>query len=205
VDGRFAVYLVVAAVLIVTPGPDTALVIRNALGSGSRAATATAFGVGLGSVAWAAASVLGVALLLEASAAAFTVFKLAGAAYLGYLGLRSLLGRRPAGGQVTVPAPPLSDVAAFRQGLLGNILNPKAAAIFVTVFPQFVAPGDSPLRLVLMLLAYEAMLLPWLTMYGRLVARAGRSHLGERFRSVVERVTGLVLLGLGVRLALERR
>jgi threonine/homoserine/homoserine lactone efflux protein len=204
-DERLVVYLLVAAVLIVTPGPDTALVVRNALNSGARAATATAFGIGLGSVAWAAASVLGVALLVETSAAAFTVFKLAGAAYLGYLGIRSLLGRRPAPSALTVRGSTLSDTGAFRQGLLGNLLNPKAAAIFVTVFPQFVGPGDSPLRLALMLAAYEAMLLPWLTMYGHLVARAGRSRLGERFREALERVTGVVLLGLGVRLALERR
>jgi threonine/homoserine/homoserine lactone efflux protein len=199
-------YLLVAAVLIMTPGPDTALVIRNALGSGSRAATATAFGVGLGIAAWAVASVLGVGLLVEASATAFTIFKLAGAAYLAYLGIRSLIGRKPvASGTDAVPAQRLSDGAAFRQGLLGNILNPKAAAIFVTVLPQFVAPGDSPLRLILMLLAFEAILLPWLTMYGHLVARAGRTRRAEQFRRAMERVTGVVLVGLGARLALERR
>jgi len=189
--------------LIVTPGPDTALVIRNALGSGARAATATAFGIGLGSVAWALASLLGVAVILETSAAAFTVLKLVGAAYLAYLGLRTLLSHR---GHDEAGAPAkLGDQTAFQQGFLGNLLNPKAAAIFVTVFPQFIQAGDDALRLLLMLAAYEAVLLPWLSLYGHVVSRAGRSRAGERVRAWLNRVTGVVMIGLGVRLAFERR
>jgi len=191
------------ALLIFTPGPDTALVIRNALGSGARAATATAFGVGLGSLAWAFASLLGVAVILETSAAAFTVLKLVGAAYLAYLGIRTLLTRGHAAG--SSPKRTLDDRTAFQQGVLGNVLNPKAAAIFVTVFPQFIEPGDSPLRLLLMLAAYEAILLPWLSLYGQVVSRAGRSRAGDRVRAWLNRVTGVVLIGLGVRLAFERR
>jgi len=176
------------ALLIFTPGPDTALVIRNALGSGARAATATAFGIGLGSVAWAVASLLGVAVILETSATAFTVLK------LGH--------GRPAKPSAQ---PMLDDRTAFQQGLLGNLLNPKAAAIFVTVFPQFIEPGDSPLRLLLMLAAFEAVLLPWLALYGQVVSRAGRSPAGDRVRAWLNRATGVVLVGLGVRLAFERR
>ncbi|MDQ6919320.1 MAG: LysE family translocator [Candidatus Dormibacteraeota bacterium] len=206
-DGRFLAYVVVFALLIVTPGPDTALVIRNALGSGARAATVTAFGIGAGSLVWAAASLLGVAALIQTSATAFTIFKFAGGAYLAYLGLRSLFALSRAGvaeaGVVSRPA--MSDGSALRQGLLGNLLNPKAAAIFVTLMPQFIQPGDSPLRLFLMLAAYEAILLPWLAAYGHLVSRAGRSRFGTRIRAWLNRVTGAALIGLGVRLALERR
>jgi threonine/homoserine/homoserine lactone efflux protein len=203
-DPRFAAYLAVMAVLIFTPGPDTALVIRNALGSGARPATATAFGVGLGSLVWALASLLGVAVVLETSATAFTVLKLAGAAYLAYLGIRTLLAGRS---KATEPPAtrPMGDRTAFQQGVLGNLLNPKAAAIFVTVFPQFIEPGDGLLRLFLMLAAYEAILLPWLSLYGQVVSRAGRSRAGDRVRAWLNRVTGVVLIGLSVRLALERR
>jgi threonine/homoserine/homoserine lactone efflux protein len=206
-DARFLAYVGVFALLIVTPGPDTALVIRNALGSGARAATVTAVGIGAGSVAWVAASLLGVAVLIQTSATAFTVFKVAGGVYLGYLGLRSLLSRAAADAAAAGDAgrPVLSDRAAFRQGLLGNLLNPKAAAIFITLLPQFINPGDSPLRLVLMLVAYEAILIPWLAAYGHLVSRAGRSRFGTRVREWLRRVTGVVLIGLGVRLAFERR
>ena len=202
-DARFAAYLAVFALLIVTPGPDTALVIRNALGSGARAATATAFGIGIGSLVWALASLLGIAVVLETSATAFTVLKLAGAAYLAYLGIRTLLlGRRSA---EPASVARLDDRTAFQQGVLGNLLNPKAAVIFVTVLPLFIEPGDSTVRLVLMLIAYEAMLVPWLSLYGKVISRAGRSRAGARVRGWLNRVTGVVLIGLGVRLAVERR
>jgi threonine/homoserine/homoserine lactone efflux protein len=206
-DGRFVAYVAVFALLIITPGPDTALVIRKSLGSGARTATVTAFGIGAGSLAWAAASLLGVAVLIQTSAGLFTAFKLAGGAYLCYLGLRSLLAR-PAERALLVGTDrrsSLSDAAAFRQGVLGNLLNPKAAAIFVTLMPQFISPGDRPLRLLLMLAAYEVILLPWLAAYAHLVSRAGRSRAGTRLRDWLNRVTGVVLIGLGVRLAFERR
>jgi threonine/homoserine/homoserine lactone efflux protein len=209
IDGRFAAYLAVMALLILTPGPDMALVTRNALRSGRRAASFTACGVAAGSLVWAAASVLGVAVLLERSAIAFTVLKLAGAAYLGYLGLRTLLGSLRSevlakGSEPPSRQPHLGDGAALKQGLLGNILNPKAGVIFVSIIPQFVRPGDPPLRLALMLLAFEIMILLWLNLYGALMSRAGESSAGVQVRRVVNRVTGVVLIGLGIRLAFER-
>ena len=90
-DARFGAYLAVATLLILTPGPDTALVTRNALLARRRAASFTALGIGVGSLIWALASVFGIAVLLEESAVAFTLLKFVGAAYLGYLGLRSLI------------------------------------------------------------------------------------------------------------------
>jgi RhtB (resistance to homoserine/threonine) family protein len=208
IDARFATFLAVSALLIVTPGPDMALVTRNALAAGRRAASVTAWGVAVGILGWAVASTIGVGVLLERSVLAFTVLKLAGAAYLGYLGLRSLLGSLSAGRPPATPARApvqLDDRVAFQQGVLGNLLNPKAGVIFVSVLPQFIRPGDAPLRLVLMLVAFEIMLLVWLNLYGLLVSRAGQSRVGARVRRVMARVTGVVLIGLGARLVLERR
>jgi threonine/homoserine/homoserine lactone efflux protein len=210
VDARFGAYLAVAALLIVTPGPDTALVTRHALLAGRRAASFTTLGIGAGSVVWALASLLGIAALLERSVVAFTVFKVAGAAYLGYLGLRSLLASFQGHRQTTetTPAPQatqLAERAAFRQGLLNNLLNPKAGAIFASALPQFISPGDPPLRLMLMMLAYEAILLSWLNLYGYLVSRAGQSRVGSRVREILQGVTGVVLIALGVRLAFEHK
>ena len=209
-DARFGAYLAVAALLIVTPGPDTALVTRNALLAGRRAASFTTFGIGVGSVIWAVASVFGIAVLLNESVAAFTIFKFVGAAYLGYLGLRSLIASLRGSKQSTVTTPAaqvthLGKWVAFRQGLLSNLLNPKAGAIFATTLPQFITPGDPPMRLVLMLLAYEAILLIWLHLYGYLVSRAGQSRFGTRVRAMLQGVTGVVLLVLGIRLALEQK
>src|SRR5882762_8581372 len=176
-DGRFAAWIAVATVLIVTPGPDTALIIRNALRAGSRAASLSAVGVGLGSAAWAAASVLGVAVLLESSDFAFTVFKLAGAAYLIYLGLRSIVGTfQPsaagmADSSFSTPVT-MTTSTAFTQGLLNNLLNPKAGAIFATVMPQFIESHDSVTRLILMVGCYDAIVIAWLCMYAIVVSRA---------------------------------
>jgi RhtB (resistance to homoserine/threonine) family protein len=209
-DARFGVYVAVATLLIVTPGPDTALVTRNALLAGRRAASFTTLGIGTGSIIWALASVFGIAVLLEDSVVAFSVFKFAGAAYLVYLGLRSLIASFKASKQASVTTPAsqtthLGEWTSFRQGLLSNLLNPKAGAIFATTLPQFINPGDSSTRLVLMLLAYEAILLIWLHLYGYLVSRAGQSRFGTRIRAMLQGVTGVVLLSLGVRLAFEQK
>src|SRR6185312_14291623 len=209
-DARFGAYVAVAALLIVTPGPDMAMVTRNALRAGRRAASFTALGVGAGSLIWGLASVLGIAALLERSVVAFTVCKFLGAAYLGYLGLRSLLGgfRNNKQAAMTMPAAQathLGERVAFRQGFLNNLLNPKAGAIFATVFPQFISPGDPALRLVLMMLAFEAILLGWLNLYGFLISRAGQSRFGTRVREILQGVTGVVLLALGVRLVFEKQ
>ncbi len=209
-DARFGGYLVVAALLIVTPGPDTALVTRHALLAGRRAASFTTLGIGAGSILWAMALVLGIAVLLERSVVVFTVWKFVGAAYLGYLGLRSLIASFRSTKQAAVPTPALQKThlgerAAFRQGLLNNLLNPKAGAIFATALPAFISPGDSPFRLVLMMVAYEAILLSWLNLYGFVVGRAGQSRFGTRVRTLLQGVTGVVLIALGVRLAFEQK
>lgn len=209
-DARFAAWIAVAVVLIVTPGPDTALIIRNALRGGTRAASLSALGVGAGSSVWAAASVLGVAVLLVSSDLAFTVFKYAGAACLVYLGLRSLIGSfRPAADDAREPAMTkperLGERTAFAQGLLNNLLNPKAGAIFVTAMPQFIQPHDSVIRLIAMVACYDVLVVTWLCSYGYVVSRARGSRMAARIRGGLERVTGAVMMGLGVRLALERR
>lgn len=203
-DGRLLAWVALSALIIATPGPDTALIIRNALMGGPRASTMSALGVAVGILAWAAAATLGVGVLLERSSTAFTILKLAGAAYLCYLGARSLFGRPGEDVPVAVLAT-LDDRVAWGQGLFSNLLNPKTGAFFVTVMPQFTVAGDPALRLVLMVAIFEVMLLAWLIPYGHLVSRLGRSGLGARVRRFMTRVTGVVLIGLGARLAFERR
>jgi threonine/homoserine/homoserine lactone efflux protein len=143
IDPRFAAFVGVAAFLIVTPGPDMALVTRNALAGGSRAAAYTAVGVGIGILAWAVAAALGAAQLLDRSALAFTVLKFAGAAYLVLLGLRALMSSTAAANSET--AGPgrggVNAVEALRQGALGNLFNPKAGVIFVSILPSSSNPA----------------------------------------------------------------
>lgn len=208
-DARLAAFVLLSVLLIVTPGPDTALIIRNALAGGPRASTFSAVGVSVGTLVWVLAATLGVGVLLERSSSAFTVLKLAGAVYLVYLGARSLFGRgehplpegEPSAGQHLKS----SCRNALRQGLMSNLLNPKTGAFFVTVMPQFLLPGDPPQRLAIMVVAFETILLMWLIAYGHAVSRLGRTGPGLRLRRAMTRVSGAVLIGLGARLALERR
>lgn len=205
-DARFLAYLLISAILIVTPGPDMALVARNAVRGGYPAARSTAFGVGAGILLWGLFSSVGLASALAASAVLFSVLKLAGAVFLVALGLRSLwAAARPpdTSGEARSSIPP-GMKAAFVQGLLGNLLNPKAGAIFVAVVPQFIEPEDPPSRLAAMTGAFVVMVTIWLVAYGLLVGRTAR-HFGPWIRRALDGVAGMVMVGLGVRLALERR
>jgi threonine/homoserine/homoserine lactone efflux protein len=213
-DGRLLAWVGLSALLIVTPGPDTALIIRNALAAGPRASTMSALGVAVGTLVWVTASAVGVGLLLERSSTAFTILKLAGAAYLCFLGFQSFrTSAHRTSPHRSSPAPaargpqrtPELPTGWGAQGLFSNLLNPKTGAFFVTVMPQFTVPGDTPIRLVLMVAAFEIMLLAWLVAYGHVVSRLGRSGLGSRIRGLMTRLSGIVLIGLGVRLAFERR
>jgi threonine/homoserine/homoserine lactone efflux protein len=207
-DSRLLAFVAISGLLIIVPGPDMALVARNAFRGGWRSAWPTALGVGVGIAGWGVASVVGLAALLAASAVAFTVVKLAGAGYLLYLGLNSLrAGLQSPDRELRPPdpAPIAQRRVVFQQGLLGNLLNPKAAAIFVTVIPQFIRPGDPPARLVIMLVLFELMLIAWLGLYGYLVGRAGQSRVGLSVRRALQTVSGLVLIGFAARLATESR
>jgi threonine/homoserine/homoserine lactone efflux protein len=191
-----------AAILIaLTPGADTALVVRNALIAGAAPARRTALGTSTGLLVWGAASACGVAAVLNASAEVFTAVKLAGALYLVWLGLQAIrhAGAHEASGRAPGGSP-------FRQGLLCNLLNPKAGIFFTALLPQFVSPQDPVLLVSLLLTAIAAAAsLAWLSVYATVVPRAGDVLRRPRVRRALDRATGAVLIGLGVRLALTRR
>ncbi len=194
------------AVIVVLPGPDMALVLQNGLAGGRRASLATALGICAGLLVWALAAALGIAALLHASAPAFTALKLAGAAYLVWLGVTALLQAwRGTGADLTAPRP-RRKTSPFRQGLLTNLLNPKIALVFTTLIPQFVDPdGNGAAQTLLLAGVFIAMGLVWLTAYALLVAKVGAVLRRPAVRRALSAVTGVVLIGLGVRLVLERR
>ena len=198
-------FLAVAAIVIVTPGVDMALVTKNALFHGRRCAFATALGVNLGIAFWATAAALGLAALIAASAAAFAVIKIAGALYLVYLGLQALrvsrAGSRPSVGPSARVHP--RDAVALRQGVLSNLLNPKIAVFFTSLLPQFVGRHGTTVDLLALGALFNAMCVVWLLSYAALAAR-GRSVLVQpRFKRALDRISGIVLIGLGARLALD--
>jgi threonine/homoserine/homoserine lactone efflux protein len=191
----------VAALLSLAPGPATALVVRNAARGGRRHALLTTVGNSMGVLAWGIFAAAGIAAIVAASAELFTVMKLAGAAFLIYLGVQSLRGR------AELPrARPIEQRSALRDGLVTSIANPKLAAFFVALFPQFVPKGAPVLpSALLMACTIVAFDLVWYSVLAYLVARARRAFVEGPWLKRFERVTGAVLVGLGVRLALERR
>jgi threonine/homoserine/homoserine lactone efflux protein len=205
--GELAAFVGVAVVVIVTPGPDTALTIRNSLVGARRAGIATAAGVALGQATWTLAASAGLAALLVASEPAFVAIKLAGAAYLVYLGataLRDALRGRPRA-EARTGGSSLAPVIALRQGLLSNLGNPKMAVFFTSLLPQF-APGAPTFWTLLSLgLLFCTMTFVWLVAYATVVSKAGDFLRRSRVRRVLDAVTGAVLVALGLRVATEGR
>ncbi|MFN2384127.1 MAG: LysE family translocator, partial [Gemmatimonadota bacterium] len=161
-----------AIVLIVTPGPDMAIVTRNALAYGRGAALRSALDICVGLLVWTAASVLGLAALLATSTLAFTVVKWVGAGYLVYLGIRTLLELRSRVADVDLHS--RMSGSPFRQGLLSNLLNPKIALLFTSLIPQFVTPGPSATAESVALAGiFAALGLAWLTTFALIASAAG--------------------------------
>ena len=197
-------FLGIVALLTITPGADMAMVARSVFTGGRSAAFATTLGISAGCFAWACASALGVAAVLAASQAAYDALRLAGAVYLVWLGVQSLIATRR--GDYRTPEAPAGRSSPFRQGLLTNLFNPKIAVFYSTFLPQFIGPGD-PALLISMLLAcvHIALGIAWLSLYAWLLARAVETFKGSRLRRALDALTGTVLVALGLRLALERR
>lgn len=206
--GQLAAFLGVSAIVIVTPGPDTALTIRNTLLGGRRAGVFTAIGVSSGQATWTLATAAGIAALLAASEPAFVAVKLMGAAYLFWLGAQSLAAAIRGHSRVrsgAVERGALEPRTALRQGVLSNLGNPKMAAFFPSLLPQF-APHEHAFPFLLGLgFVFCFMTLVWLTAYAFAVARAGDFIGRPAIRRAVEALTGAVLVALGLRLATERR
>lgn len=193
-------FLAVAAVVICTPGQDTALTIRNALLRGRRGGLATALGVAVGNVVWTFAAAAGLVAVLRASQPAFTALRLAGAAYLVYLGIQALVAA-VRGSSHVASARAVSGGSA-RQGLLSNLANPKMVVFFTSLLPQF---GDTFVSLLAFGLLFSLLTGIWLAGYGIAVARARRLLERERVRRTFDAVSGSVLVGLGLRVAATHR
>jgi threonine/homoserine/homoserine lactone efflux protein len=200
-------FSVAAGLLTITPGLDTAIVLRTAAVEGPRRAALAAVGVITGCLVWGAAVALGLGVLLQASALAFNVIKWAGAAYLVWLGIGLILKPRERF-DLSAPAGPAgtSDVAWMRRGFLTNLLNPKVGVFYISFLPQFLPQGVPAAPFIFLLASLHALMgLIW---FAALIG-ATRPLAGLLQRATVvrwlDRLTGGVFLAFGVRLALERR
>ncbi len=198
-------FLALSVLLILIPGPDTAMVTKNAVAGGRRAGVFAAVGVSVGLTIWTAAAALGIAALLRASAVAFFTLKVVGAIYLTWIGIQMLRSRGLAGGD----DPSLRSsrgLRALRQGVLSDLGNPKIAVFFTSLLPQFVhGHGSAFLPLLLMGVTFALITLVWLAAYALAVGHASGVLRRPAVRKALDRFTGVVLIGFGVRLALEHR
>ena len=193
-------FIAASLVLIAIPGPDQALITRNALLRGRSAGLRTMLGGATGLTVHATAAAFGISALLASSATAYTTLKLVGIAYLLYLGTRMLL----ATGQHADEDTTRSNGRPFAQGLLSNALNPKIALFFLTFLPQFL-PGDgATLPAALGLSAvFAALYLLWFSGLISLVGLVGNALRKPRVRACMDRITAGALIAFGIRLAAQ--
>ena len=205
--GQLVGFVGASLAIIVVPGPDLVLLLRNAAAAGRRAATATAAGIMVGNAVLASAAVVGLTALFRSSAVLYDVVRLAGAAYLVVLGVQSLVALVRRRGQIApAVAGERPDAGrAFRQGLVSNLLNPKVAVFYLALFPQFTLPGVPALVQNALFAALFCLLaLCWYVLVLTLLARIERLLQRGRIRSGISAVSGTVLVGLGASLALTR-
>ncbi len=203
IAAALALFVVAAGLLTITPGLDTAMVLRTAAVEGARRAALTALGIICGCLAWGLAVALGLGVLLAASQAAYTVLKWAGAAYLAWLGVGLIL--RPRSKLDLASAGPRRGNWWLR-GLMTNLLNPKIGVFYVSFLPQFVPPHVPAAPFIFLLAAIHAVLgALWFALL--IAGTAPLKRWLQRPAAVrwLDRATGVVFLGFGARLALERR
>ena len=193
-------FLLVSVLVIVTPGPDTAVVTKHVLFGGRRGGIFASLGIVTGLSVWTLAAAIGIAALLRASEVGFLALRIAGALYLAWLGLQLLRGH----GTTAPDDEPAVARKAYRQGLLSNLGNPKIAVFFTGFLPQFVHAGSRGFAPLLLLGAiFCAVGLAWLVTYSIVVGRGADVLRRPRVKRVLDRITGLVLVGFGIRLATE--
>jgi threonine/homoserine/homoserine lactone efflux protein len=218
--GDVASFAVVAGLLTIIPGLDTALVVRTTVSQGRGRAFAVAIGINTGVLIWGAAAAVGVSALLVASRMAYDAVRVAGAVYLVWLGATMLWrtrGHRDTARDDTArhhtagsrPAPPRRTEGAVRCWLRGtttNLLNPKIGAFYVAILPQFI-PAHAPHLLMGLALAavHDAEGIIWFTTLICAVHLARRLLDSDRARQIMDRITGAVLIGFGLKLALSSR
>jgi threonine/homoserine/homoserine lactone efflux protein len=203
-------FIVAAGVLTITPGVDTAMVLRTSAADGPRGGAAASLGICLGLLSWGMGAAFGLTALLSASATAFTLVKWAGAAYLLYLGAKLILTPRAAltTANTTVEGAITKRGTrdAFQRGLLSNVLNPKVGVFYVTFLPQFIPPGMNVAAFSLLLAGIHVLLtLIWFSLLIALTVPLGRFLSRPRVVRNLDRLTGCVFLGFGLRLALAKR
>lgn len=198
-------WTLVAALGVMTPGIDTMLVLRHTMLGGRRAGFATVVGIATGCLVWAAASLAGLTALLAASTVAYDIVRIAGAVYLVWLGVTAIRKSfRSTAPDVEIPAAP-GWFAAFRTGIVTNLLNPKVGVFYMSLLPQFLPKSSSVAWGVLLVAIHLAVTFVWFPPVIWAAARARKLLLRDKVRRWLDRATATVLIALGIKLVTDSR
>ncbi|UNS95145.1 LysE family translocator [Streptomyces tubbatahanensis] len=199
---QFLAAVGVLALLTLVPGPDMAVVTKRAVTSGWQDGLRTVGGITSGLLIWGVLTLAGLAAVLAASATAYTVVKLAGAAYLVFLGIQALRHSRRVREQQVGALPDAPVGSPWRTGLVSNVFNPKIAVFYTGLLPTLAPTGLAPhTGMALLVLIHAALTAVWLGGYVLLLAKARAFFQKPAVRRAMDRVTGTVLIGFGLKVA----
>ncbi|MBK5500220.1 LysE family translocator [Peribacillus butanolivorans] len=205
---NFYLFVITCILLIILPGPDTAITTRNTVTVGTTGGFKTMFGTCCALLIHTSAAVFGLSAIIVKSALLFSIFKYVGAVYLVYLGIKTLWGlknKEVAATTETAVKNKYENQSYFKQGFLTNLLNPKVAVFFLTFLPQFVDHGTNTfLPFLIMGLTYTVLTLVWFVFYIYLLNQISAFMKKPRTQAIFEGLTGAILIGFGIKLALEK-
>ncbi|PEX82374.1 LysE family translocator [Bacillus cereus] len=205
---NYLLFIIMSICLIILPGPDTAMATKNTLVAGKVGGVKTVFGTCVALLIHTLAAVIGLSALIVQSALLFSIFKYVGALYLIYIGIKALLAVRNKEGVNTNDVTISNDnkhTSYFRQGFLTNLLNPKIAVFFLTFLPQFLNPNHNTfIQLLIMGLTYLILTVIWFAFYIFLIDKISAFMKKPKTQRYIQGLTGIVLIGFGIKLAFEK-
>ena len=205
---NFYLFVITCIFLVILPGPDTAIMTKNTLTVGKQGGFKTMLGICCALSIHTLTAVVGLSAIIAKSALLFSIFKYIGAMYLIYLGIKSLWTLRNKETTETIETIAKSkykNESSFKQGFLTNLLNPKVAVFFLTFLPQFVNPGSHTFMPFLILgITYIVLTVVWYLFYIYLLNQISAFMKKPKTQKVIEGITGTILIGFGIKLALEK-
>ncbi|KAA0768765.1 LysE family translocator [Bacillus sp. TE8-1] len=205
---NYLLFIIMSICLIILPGPDTAMATKNTLVAGKVGGVKTVFGTCIALLIHTLAAVIGLSALIVKSALLFSIFKYVGALYLIYIGIKALLAVR---NKENLDTNDLSlnneneHTSCFCQGFLTNLLNPKVAVFFLTFLPQFLNPNHNTfIQLLVMGLTYLVLTVIWFAFYIFLIDKISAFMKKPKTQRYIQGLTGVVLIGFGIKLAFEK-
>jgi RhtB (resistance to homoserine/threonine) family protein len=205
---NFYLFIIMSILLIILPGPDTAIATKNTLSIGRMGGVKTIVGTCFALLIHTFAAVVGLSAIIVKSAFLFSIFKYIGALYLIYLGIKSLWGLRKKDQEEILETNTKSkygNKSCFKQGFLTNLLNPKVAVFFLTFLPQFVETDRNTfIPFLLMGITYAVLTAVWFIFYVFLLNKISSFMKKPKTQKIIEGITGTILIGFGIKLALEK-